>query len=89
MYAIRCHAAGRNTAVYKQARRQLLGLPCWQCGRPAFTVDHVPALHTAPHWRLWSGELRPACAHCNYGGGMAYLMGRQGKRRRTNPSRAW
>lgn len=64
--------------------------PCWHagCGRPATTIDHVPAL--AEHHHVAGAgccELRPACRPCNIGAGA-----RLGARRRWAPataSRTW
>ena len=56
-------------ADYVQARRLVLaGSPsCWKCGRPATTADHVPPLRAFADPSQWRGELKPACAKCNYG----------------------
>ena len=72
--------ADYNAGVYRQARRALRGAPCWICGKPSDTVDHVPPLSSRPPG-LWAGELRPACARCNYstGGRLARMPGRSRK----------
>ena len=60
-----------DEAAYRRARAELKAnpAPCWVCGRPGTTVDHVPSLSQHRHVK-GSGccTLRPACARCNYGG---------------------
>lgn len=57
-----------HTRAYRKARAPLIGQPCWRCGKPATTADHVPPLaewyrtHTEP----WAGELRPSCGPCQH-----------------------
>lgn len=64
-----CEAAYRapySTAEYRRAAREFRGRPCAVrlpgCTGVSTTVDHV-----VPKARGGGrGELRPACAHCNY-----------------------
>lgn len=80
---------GRRSAKYVATRKLFREgrLLCHICGqRPGVTVDHVPPLSSAPHPDLWRGQLKPACAHCNYSHGRRM---RNGRRNKTNPSRAW
>lgn len=44
---------------------------CWQCGRTATTVDHVPPLAAFTNKAEWEGDLLPACSPCNHGHGMS------------------
>jgi hypothetical protein len=64
----RRNAAAYADPAYRRARRQLTRHPaaCIYCGRPATTLDHVPALALHHHERN-SGccELHPACLACN------------------------
>lgn len=69
-----------TTPAYLAAKRRLAGKPCWKCGKPAHTVDHVPSLAEFKHWTLWQGELRPCCGPCNYRAGQAVSA----ERRRTD-----
>lgn len=58
---------------YRAARQRLTRMPapCWKmCGRPATTVDHVPALARHAHVAgTGCCTLLPACAPCNMGDG--------------------
>ena len=65
--------------------------PCWMCGRPATTIDHVPPLALHTHTRGTSCcEHRPACGRCNYGAGRAIaLRARGGTSTRRTWSRRW
>jgi hypothetical protein len=67
---------------YREARARLLAgnPPCWWCGKPATTADHVPSIKEAGRPHL---NLVPACAPCNYG--------RRPLEERTypGPSREW
>ena len=55
-----------RSAEYQRLRRRLLGLPCWRCGKPATSADHVPPLAEwyRTHAEPWQGELRPSCGPC-------------------------
>lgn len=57
-----------RSAEYQRLRRRLLGLPCWRCGKPATSADHVPPLAEwyRTHAEPWQGELRPSCGPCQY-----------------------
>jgi 5-methylcytosine-specific restriction endonuclease McrA len=92
-------AAAYNTRAYRAARRDLTRNPtgCVYCGRPATTLDHVPALITHAHVD-GSGccELYPACTRCNYRRGqrLGVRRGRLRRQMRTavreaNASRVW
>lgn len=64
---------------YQQLRKALLAgnPPCWWCGAPATTADHVPSLKEAGHVHY---NLVPACGPCNFG---------RGNRSTPGPSRVW
>lgn len=64
-------AGAYQTVEYRAAKVRLRGAPCWMCKQPSDTIDHVPSLAAFPHWRLWRGELRPACGPCNFRAGQA------------------
>jgi hypothetical protein len=77
---------------YRAARARLERYPvqCWKaCGRPATTIDHVPALARHDHLP-GSGccQLLPACAPCNMGAG-ARIGNRSRTRQRPYASRRW
>ena len=79
-------------ADYRAARARLERYPaeCWKrCGRPATTIDHVPALARHDHLE-GSGccTLLPACAPCNMGAG-ARIGNRSRTRQRPYASRRW
>jgi len=85
--------SARNAAAYVAAVARLKAHPaaCWRrCGRPATTIDHVPALALHHHTGRGCCELRPACAKCNYADG-ARIANRIKARRRTptTASRQW
>jgi 5-methylcytosine-specific restriction endonuclease McrA len=65
--------------AYQMARATLLAThpPCWWCGAPATTADHVPPLAEVghPHYNLV-----PACKPCNSG---------RVNKRQAGPSRDW
>lgn len=71
--------------AYQLAMVTLRGLPCWQCGLPSDTVDHVPPLSSMPEGH-WSGMLRPCCGRCNYADGARI---RNGRPLNCPPSRKW
>lgn len=50
------------TLEYKAARQAVLGQPCWRCGKPADTADHIKPVRDGGTWR---DGLRPACRKCN------------------------
>jgi 5-methylcytosine-specific restriction endonuclease McrA len=95
---------GKGTAYskgdYRVARAAMLrsGAGCVYCGRPATTLDHVPALTLHAH-EPGTGccELHPCCSRCNSRGGQRIAARR--RRHRTlvraaldveaNPSRRW
>lgn len=96
--------AGEGTAYskrdYRAARAALRRnpAPCVYCGKPATTLDHVPALVLHEH-EPGTGccELHPSCAGCNFRHG-ARLGNRRRRHRRMvageversdTPSRAW
>lgn len=84
--------AARNEAAYRQAVARLKAHPraCWKCGRPATTIDHVPALKLHRHRpRSSCCELRPACARCNYSGGARITAQLKRRKRTTTASRDW
>lgn len=74
-YCPTCQTAAdhqRNTSrrnryghTYRTERARILegNPPCWWCGAPATTADH---LHPASQGGNIIGNLVPACAHCNY-----------------------
>lgn len=49
--------------AYRQARDTLRGQPCWICGQPSDTVDHIVAL--AKGGTNHPANLAPACRPCN------------------------
>ena len=71
----------RNRRSYRRASLELRGRSCHWCGKPADTVDHVPALCTVPDPALWVGVLVPACRSCNSSRGAV-----DGNRRRGRPA---
>ncbi len=58
-----------NDPEYRAARRQLKAHPdiqCWECGQPAVTPDHQPALHEHDHRRgTPCCRLLPHCRACS------------------------
>lgn len=59
--------------------------PCWMCGLPATTIDHVPALMHHVHTRgARCCELRPACRRCNSSHGAT-----EGNKAREPHSERW
>lgn len=64
-------SAGRRSAAYVAIRRhyQTTKPPCslasgpW-CTGVGLTVDHDPALSSAPTPAMWRGTYRPACKPC-------------------------
>lgn len=68
----RRRAGEYRTRAYMAMRAEVRvgDLACWQCGRPASTVDHVPPIATFPDDVPWEGDLLPACEPCNKGHGM-------------------
>jgi hypothetical protein len=79
----------RNATAYRQAVARLKAhpAPCWRrCGRPATTIDHVPALALHHHTGRGCCELRPCCARCNYADGAR--IGARMKARRRRPTKA-
>lgn len=47
---------------YKRARLKVIGLPCYVCGKPSDTADHVVPVRLGGTWR---NGLRPACLEHN------------------------
>lgn len=81
----------RSHRRYQKARALILAgnPPCWRCGAPATTADHIVeiALGGDPY-ATWN--MRPACGPCNYGRG-ARLKAQLARVRKVaaTPSRAW
>jgi hypothetical protein len=78
--------------AYRAARAELTRFPkaCWKsCGRPATTIDHVPALARHAHIPgTGCCELLPCCAACNMAAGAR--IGNRGRTpRRPYASRQW
>src|ERR1700746_2219614 len=44
--------------AYKKARLAVIGMPCYVCGVPADTADHIVPVRMGGTWR---DGLRPAC----------------------------
>jgi len=78
--------------AYRAARSHLVrfGGECWKhCGRPATTIDHVPALARHAHIPgTGCCELLPACHACNMADG-ARIGNRSRTRQRPYASRQW
>lgn len=71
--------AEHHSYAYQQARKRLLGLPCWRCGQPATSADHCPPLAEWYHPKQtepWAGELRPSCSPCQRIDGGWHLVNR-------------
>lgn len=84
--------AARNERSYRLAVAQLKRRPrpCWKCGQPATTIDHVPALAQHRHRpRSSCCQLLPACARCNYAGGARITAQLRKRKRATTISRIW
>lgn len=79
---------GDYGAAYQRARRDLLGLPCWKCGAPGTTADHIPPI-SAFRPGEWRGVLRPACKPCQDKEGADISRALATGRRVPLPSRAW
>ena len=82
-------SAGRRSAAYVRARTlyQTGAYLCHVCGqRPGTSVDHVPPLHTAPHYLLWRGDYLPACLPCQHKEGGTI---RANHTRKANPTWQW
>jgi hypothetical protein len=78
-----------NDPTYRAARAWLTahpGTPCWKnCGRPATTIDHVPAIMHHTHVRgAGCCQLKPACRRCNCSHGAS-----EGNRRRDPHTERW
>lgn len=81
-------SAGRRDKRYLTAKAlyQTGQFVCHVCNqRPGIEVDHVPPLSTALHWKLWTGELKPACPRCQRLEGGNISAGRTAQ----HPSRRW
>ena len=65
----------RNDVNYQKHRRAILAdnPPCYRCGRPADTIDHIiPAAIADPTIVNDISNLRPACRSCNSSTGAAF-----------------
>lgn len=57
------HRAAYLDPVYRKARARLRGQPCWICGNPSDTVDHILPLSRGG--TNDPANLAPACRSCN------------------------
>ena len=77
-----------TTRAYRAAKAELVGAPCWMCGKPSTTVDHYPPLSAFPPGR-WVGTFRPACQPCQHAQGERLARERYHGSRPALPSRVW
>ena len=77
-----------NARAYKAAKVAMAGAPCWRCGKPSDSVDHVPPVSSMPKGR-WVGIFRPACMSCQIAEGHQIMHDRRHGIRPALPSRAW
>lgn len=58
--------------AYIQAKGALRGAPCWMCGAPSDTVDHLTPL--AAGGTNHPSNLAPACRTCNSSRGATHAI---------------